>query len=296
MTREVIDAHQHLWDPTRARYDWLKPDSPLSRPFVQADIEPTFDSIGVAGAVLVQAADNREDTDLMFEAAANSPSVLGVVAWVPLDAPEQVSLQLDELVQRPHFAGVRNLFHAKEDDSWVLRTDVGAGIAEVVRRGVSLDYVTSSSDALNELLVILDRHPEARIVIDHLGKPPLAGTDAELRRWRELLAAAAEYPGVSAKISGLYFPDAWSRDDVIDRLDRVVGDAIDTMGAEHLMYGGDWPISEDFGGYQRQWDLLSRSIAFAGPDVQSDLFAGTARRVYRLGAGPGTTSPKETLS
>jgi predicted TIM-barrel fold metal-dependent hydrolase len=45
------------------------------------------------------------------------------------------------------------------------------------------------------------RAPELKIVIDHLGKPPVA--TGELEPWASQLAAAAECPNVFAKVSGL---------------------------------------------------------------------------------------------
>ena len=37
----IIDAHQHVWDLTRVRYDWLGPDhGPIHRTVTQDDPTP----------------------------------------------------------------------------------------------------------------------------------------------------------------------------------------------------------------------------------------------------------------
>ena len=64
----MIDAHVHAWDPARASYPWLEP-GPLHRRFDLDEAIPHWDAIGVDGVILVQAADNLDDTRLMIETA-----------------------------------------------------------------------------------------------------------------------------------------------------------------------------------------------------------------------------------
>src|SRR6266700_6541198 len=56
---------------------------------------------GVDRAVLVQADDSAADTEAMFEVAAAHPEIVGVVAWVPLDRPDEAGAELDRLQARP---------------------------------------------------------------------------------------------------------------------------------------------------------------------------------------------------
>lgn len=55
---------------------------------------------------------------------------------------------------------------------------------------------------LEHVTVLCERHPGLRLVIDHLAKPPIGTGDLE--PWASLLARAAEFPNVYAKLSGLY--------------------------------------------------------------------------------------------
>jgi L-fuconolactonase len=57
-----------------------------------------------------------------------------------------------------------------------------------------------------------ERLADLRIVVDHLGKPPIANGGFE--PWASLLTAAAEAPNVFAKLSGL---DAGQGDRVVRR-------------------------------------------------------------------------------
>jgi L-fuconolactonase len=146
--------------------------------------------------------------------------------------------------------------------------------------------VTADPSALAHVPTICDRHPDLRLVIDHLGKPPIRGSEAQFRSWRHLLARAAESPRVYAKVSGLYpavgDTTAWTADD----LRAVVAVALEIFGPDRLMLGSDWPVSVLAGGYGRVWGQLSRIVEELDPAERSALLGGTASAFYGL-ARPG---------
>lgn len=279
----VVDAHLHVWDPGRAAYDWLGPAmSPVDRAMRFRDARPALRGAQVTAAVLVQAADNHADTDLMLATAARNPEVVGVVAWVPLDDPDRARARLAVLRRDPHVVGVRTLLHERSDPEWILGSDAGAGLALLAEAGLTFDYPTSSPAALRHLPELAARHPTLRLVVDHLGKPPVGGGREERAEWHRLIAAAAKHPRVHAKASGLYSAsgalDAWTTDEVRP----FVEDALELFGPERLMYGGDWPISVLAGGYARTWEAVCELLAPLAPHDRAAVLGGTAARFYRL--------------
>ena len=116
----IIDAHQHVWDPALARYDWLTAESaPINRAIGFDEVRPALREAGVEATVLVQAADNDEDTDVMLRTAESNPEVVAVVAYVPLEQPERAARRLAELRRNPLVVGVRNLIHDIPDPDWL---------------------------------------------------------------------------------------------------------------------------------------------------------------------------------
>ena len=81
---DVVDAHVHVWRPERANYPWLADVPQLARPFDLDDVGDEQAALGVRQVVLVQAADNIDDTTNMLLTARAHPMVAGVVAWVPM--------------------------------------------------------------------------------------------------------------------------------------------------------------------------------------------------------------------
>jgi L-fuconolactonase len=278
----TIDAHVHVWDPTRAEYPWLGDGmGDLNRPIGLEELTPTLDRLGIDGVVLVQASDNAEDTALMIESSRRHPEVVGIVAWAPLDRPEELPEHFARLAGAGRVVGIRNLIHDREPE-WLLGPQTDRGLAELARSGYPLDFVTAGPAALAELPVLGQRHPDLDIVIDHLGKPPIGGTAEERLRWRRLLADAAANPRTHAKLSGLYSSTgdlaAWT----VDQVRPFVDDALELFGAERLMYGGDWPISVLAGGYDRSWAAMTELLAPLSATERDAILGGTAELFYAI--------------
>ena len=279
----VIDAHLHLWNTERLRYEWLQrpENAAINRTFGFEDFRSRAAAAGVDRAVLVQAGDCTADTEAMFEVAAAHPEIAGVVAWVPLDRPDEAAAELDRLRGRPGFAGIRTLIHDQPDPDWLLRPSVGDGLALLERRGIPFDVISVLPRHLSHVPVLSERYPALRMVLDHLSHPPLAGADthADPGEWRALITAAARNPLVFAKVSGLYPPDpAWTAED----LRGVVEFAFELFGPDRLMFGSDWPVAELGGGYGKMRTELSRLFGQLPPAGRDAVLGGTATRFYGL--------------
>jgi L-fuconolactonase len=277
----IIDAHQHVWDLDRAEYAWLGPEAGvLYRNFGMDDVAPEFEAAGVTGTVLVQSADDDDDTEHMFAIADAAPIVLGIVGYVPLHEPDRAAERLAELAQRPLFCGVRNLIHDRPDPHWLLRHDVDEGLSLLERAGVPFDVVGVLPEHLEAVLMISERHPDLDIVIDHLNKPPIGLADHE--PWASLMTRIAANPRVRGKVSGLYSavgdPAGWTVDAIRPIFDHV----LEAFGPDRLMYGGDWPVSLIAGGYSRVWSGIEQLLGGLDPADRDRILADTARTFYQL--------------
>lgn len=285
----IVDAHQHIWDIERNDYPWLTEDlGPIHRTIRQDEVEGDLEAAGVNATVLVQAMDSFEDTDYMLETADAFPRVAGVVGWVPLDRPSDASAALDRYTRDKRFVGVRHLIHNEDDEDWIRRSDVQGGLDLLAERGLTFDLVAVTPRHLEHATWLAERHPNLSIVIDHLGKPPIA--DEGWQPWADLLAAAGRAPNVFAKVSGLNTaagPD-WSASD----LRPYVEHAVAAFGPSRLMYGGDWPIALLAGTYSDVWretnDVLN---ALLGPDEVASILGTTAVSFYGLQVPTVQTDP-----
>jgi L-fucono-1,5-lactonase len=276
----IIDAHQHVWDLFRARYDWLGPShGPIHRTLTEDEVLPELRRCGVDGVVLVQAADNAEDTAYMRATAAQHPEVVAVVGHVPLEDPAATAEQLERWAEDPLVVGVRTLIHDLPDPDFLLRPEVRESLDLVAAAGLTFDVVAVLPRHLEHVPELAARHPDLRLVVDHLAAPPIGATDVE--PWWSQIGRAAAHPNVLAKVSGLYpVADrmAWSTDAVRPFVAR----ALEVFGADRLMYGGDWPISVLAGGYTAVWDGLAPLFAELAPHEARAVLGETAVRCYGI--------------
>jgi L-fuconolactonase len=282
----IIDSHQHFWDLELVEYPWLVPAyGPIYRSFRPDELLPQLAAVGVDRTVLVQSANSFADTDAMLAQAAVEPWIGAVIGWVPLeDAVGAASALDDRYLHHPRYRGVRHLNHDEPDPDWLIRPAVFSGLRELESRGLVFEVVAVYPLHLGHVPTLAKACPDLRIVIDHLAKPPIASRD--LAAWKRDLAAAAAYPNVFAKISGLNTAadwETWTAEDLME----PIGHAIDVFGADRLMAGSDWPVAILAGDYQRVWTETGRALTLLGvSDTQrAAILGGTAAAVYSIGDG-----------
>jgi len=284
--RPIIDAHQHFWSYGTYQTSWMEAPpyagdsalAPLRRSFAPEDLAPELQAAGVRYTVAIEAADGVAENDALLCNARSHAWMAGVVGWVPLANPIEAERALDACASEPAFVGVRHLVNVEPDPDWILRPDVLQGLQILATRGVAFDYVGILPRHLQHIPVIARKVPELRIVIDHLGKPPVAAGVFE--PWSSLLARAAQVPNVFAKVSGLDAGAAehWTAADITPYVDR----ALELFGPERLMFGSDWPVANLRGGYAKVWRETKLVLARLSPDERERILGGTAIAFYRL--------------
>jgi L-fuconolactonase len=284
--RSVIDAHQHFWSYGTYQTSWMEAppyagDSafqPLRRSFEPRDLAPELQAAGVRYTVAIEAADGLAENQALLSNARSHEWIAGVVGWVPLANPIAVERALDACAGESAFVGVRHLVNVEPDPDWILRPDVLRGLQILANRGLTFDYVGILPRHLEHVPVIARKIPDLRIVIDHLGKPPIAAGGFE--PWSSLLARAAQVPNVFAKVSGLDAGEAerWTAADITPYVDR----ALALFGPERLMFGSDWPVANLRGGYSKVWRETNLVLARLSSDERDCILGGTAIAFYRL--------------
>jgi L-fuconolactonase len=276
-----IDAHVHVWDRARNPQAWIDPATmaPIDRDFSVFDLDDTLRSVPAVGAVVVQASNStQESLDLL---GGDLPkTVLGVVGWVDLSA-ESVHADLYRLRSARHgsrLVGLRHLAHIDPDPAWLLRAEVSRALDLLGGEGVPFDLVLHPRQ-LGMAAQVVAAHPQVQFVLDHLGKPPIGSAD--LGEWTRGIADLAALPNIVAKISGLTIEGdrrSWSTEELRDPIEL----ALELFGPDRLMFGSDWPLVRLSGGYAAWLRAAVNLVGALDPDDVSEIFGGTAARIYRL--------------
>src|SRR5690242_16685294 len=170
MNGRLIDTHLHIWNLERAQYEWLKNDSSiLNRSYHLAELEGERMKAGVSEAILVQAANNLEDTDWLLETARQTPWISGVVGWLALTEPKQTDKLLKEkFIYGPYFRGVRHLIHDEKDPRWLLQDKVIDSLNMLAACELPYDVVGVLPEHIETALEVASKVPGLRLVFDHL--------------------------------------------------------------------------------------------------------------------------------
>jgi L-fuconolactonase len=273
----VIDSHHHLWTTARDDYGWLKSDDEvLYRDFGPEHLEPFIERAGIERTVLVQAAPTVGETRYLLEIAERTDWIAGVVGWVALDAAG-VERTLDELAAHPALCGVRPMIQDLPDDDWMLGDAVGAGLEALAERDLCFDALVLPRH-LSRLLVLLERHPDLRLVVDHGAKPGIR--DGHFEDWAADIARIADETSACCKISGLVTEAApgWQPRDLLP----WVAHLIECFGPERLMWGSDWPVVELAGGFDLWWAATHELLAGLNDGERAAILGATASRFYRF--------------
>lgn len=252
MATRVIDTHIHAWNLERAEYGWLKNDTTiLNQSYSVEQLSPLISKANVTQGILVQAANNFDDTDLMLEIAAKTDWIVGVVGWLPLTDPEAVVKALEEkYLYNSYFRGCRHLIHNESNARWLLQDNVMESLKVLAAHGIPYDIVGVSAEHLETAIQVAGRIPGLKMVLDHLNQPPIASKE-KFGRWGELMKEFTQYKNVHAKISGLGttvgIGNNWTKDD----LQPYVVHTLELFGADRCFCGGDWPVALLAGPYEK---------------------------------------------
>lgn len=280
MTRpSFIDAHLHLWDRSVFDYPWLKDADEL--PFsYDADSVPPVD--GRDGIVFIQAdclpEQGLAEARWAAQQLARLPGRAAVVAFAPLES-RALGEWLDELDGIDQVVGVRRLL--QDEPRELLESPlIARGLMQLAARNLSFDACVRHWQ-LADLAVLANKVPDARIILDHVGKPPVRSgwKSDETAAWRMSLGQLAALQSVSVKLSGLALEvgDGTFAPQVLPYLEA----ALELFGADRAMVGSDFPVSStppNAPSYDEWFDLVA--TLGSSPEETDAVLRGTASRVY----------------
>jgi len=272
-----IDAHQHFWRFDPVRDAWITDEmGVLRRDFLPGELEALLDAHGMGGSVAVQADQSETETALLLELAEGHPSILGVVGWVDLLAPN-LPERLEHFSGFERFRGARHIAQAEADD-FLAREEVVRGIGMLGDFGLTYDILVYPRQ-LPAALSLVERFPDQPFVVDHLAKPLIA--QGFMEPWASRMREMATHPNVWCKVSGLVTEANWARwepGDFRPYLDVV----FDAFAPDRLMFGSDWPVCLLAAEYGEVLALVEDYSGRLSPSDRVALFGGNAATFYGL--------------
>jgi len=314
----IIDPHHHLWDHPSHRYllqDLLADTGSGHRieqtvfvecgAFFRPGVAPGMEVVGeveFANGIAAMAASGR------YGPTQVAAGIVGAADLTRGAAVEEVlAAQISSGSER--FKGIRHaagwehrmltvhISHSNPPPH-LYRDQAGCreGFAVLGRMGLAFD-AWCYPPQLMDVVDLARAFPDQPIVMNHVGGPLGVECYAEerdevMRTWRAGIEALADCPNVCIKLGGLGMringfgfeksENAPSSDELVAAWRPFIEPAIELFGASRAMFESNFPVDRISGGYGNYWNAFKKIAAGASADEKADLFAGTARRFYRL--------------
>jgi L-fuconolactonase len=272
----IIDTHVHIVAPDQHRYPRkLAPDN--SSWVIDMSGETMLDLMGEAGidrAMLVQAHSAYEyDNNYVADVAMIHPehfiSVCIVDPTQP-DAPERLSYWVKDRKVR----GLR-LFPAAEREPYWLDDPSTFPLWECAAALSIPVCVCLRSRQLARLRTVIERYPQVRVALDHLGAPRL--DDGPPFKNAASLFDLVELPNVYLKFSSVNLYAA-ARDKSTPK--DFFRSLLEVFGAHRVMWGSNFPNTYDRS-LKQQLALALSELSFVPEADRQWLFADTARLFWQ---------------
>jgi len=275
----IIDSQIHAYEANTPKRPWKTvPDSPPSA--TGDEHVAAMDKLGVDGAIFVSSFSMYEyDSSYAVEVQKKHPGRLALVKPVNHEDP-QVEDVIAEWKKTPGTVGIRIRLPKekgiKHDDP---------GLDRIARAAVRHDFAVNFLcwGNIDEGTKVIDRHPDTRFVLDHLGmlqpRTPAARA-AAADPWADLpkVVALAKRKNVVIKVSGACtlskepypYPDIW----------EPLTEIFDAWGFERCLWGTDWTRAFPVVNYENavkpflETDRLSKSD-------WAMLMGGACEKAYR---------------
>src|SRR6516164_2388979 len=281
MDRPMIDSHHHFWWIARHAYAWpAAAGDRLARDFTPEDLRAELARCGIEGTVLVQVLHETDgETAEFLDISREVDFVRGVVGWLPLLDPDATAQALERLRRRGRLVGVRQLISNEPDPRWLLQAQGVGSLGLLAAAGLVFDAIPINAAQFESVLEVAERVPALKIVLNHLGRPPIPARGWE--PWATQIARAAEHRNMTIKLSiglDVVMRWHWSTEDIR----RYSEHALDLFGPERVMAASNWPVILLGASYEETWRGIASQLAGLSADDRRAVLGETAKRVYGL--------------
>ena len=280
----IVDAHVHLYDPSVIRYGWMRGKPALEGAQGPAELDAARGQVEIECLVWIEVGadpgQHQDEARWIADLAGRESRIRGIVAHAPLEHGAAAAADIERLLEHRPLKGIRRLLQDEADPAFCLRPGFIEGVRLLARHDLSFDICVYHRQ-LAAALELARRCPEVRFVLDHLGKPGVR--DGLMQPWCTQIEDLAALPNVWCKVSGLVTEAdhaSWTRDQLRPYLDHV----LQAFGSERVIFGSDWPVSEQTHRYATWVEIVDHALRGASDAERRRLFHDNALAFYRLDA------------
>jgi L-fuconolactonase len=272
----IIDSQIHAYEANTPKRPWRSvPNWPPSA--TGEEQVAAMDKLGIDGAIFISAFSiYGYDASYAVEVQRKHPGRFALVKPVDPDDPAVLET-IAEWKKQPGAVGIR-VITTKEPG----RNPSDKGLDRVLREAVRHDFPVNILcwGNLERGTALIDRHPDTRFIIDHLGILQPRTPPAPAQPWADLpkVLELARRKNAVIKVSGACtlsqkpypFPDIW------DPLARL----FDAWGFERCLWGTDWTRAFAVVNYEQAVEPFRKTDRLTDTE-RAMLMGGACAKAYR---------------
>ena len=269
---KIIDPHLHLFNLQQGDYAWIKPQNPpfwsdkhlINKSFVEADtlLQPPNQ---LAGFVHIEAGfDNQQPWREIDWLEQHCTLTFKSVAFADITA-STFGEHIDQLKQRKSVVGIRHILDEQAEEI-LSSTLIHPHFTLLAQAEFSFDAQLALTDdpAVEQLVVLANKHKTVRIIINHGGWPPAHNDNSGSEMWTQNLKKLAKSENIAIKLSGWEMSNrAWKP----QQINNVILDCITILGDTRVMLASNFPLCLFTMSYADLWNTYA-----ALPNVSSQCF------------------------
>jgi L-fuconolactonase len=279
----IIDTHMHLFDTRRPQgVPWPdKKDTILYKPALPDRYHKIAAPLGITGAIEIEASPLLEDNQWVLDQQVKDTIFVGTVGDLEPGKPD-FRKHLERFHRNSLFLGIRygNIWDRNLGRE-LSKSEFVDDLKSLANFGLELDTADPDPALISAVVLLTDKVPNLRVVIDHLPQLDPPAASSALRAYQADLRELGKRPQVYVKISEVlrrvngrvpqdlkfYKP----------RLDELWG----IFGEDRLMFGSDWPNSDIWSPYSQMLSLVRQYVSAKGPAVMEKFFWKNSLAAYR---------------
>jgi predicted TIM-barrel fold metal-dependent hydrolase len=278
----AVDAHTHFYDPTRPEgIPWPgKNDKLLYRKALPEHFLAVARPCGVTQTVVVEASPRVEDNQWLLDLAAKEPSIVGVVGHLT-PGEEAFRDHVKRFAKDARFRGIRILWNELRKGLEQPRYE--DDLKRLLDNDLQLD-VNGGPDMPPVVARLAERLPKLRIVINHVANVTIDGKEVK-PDWLAGIQQAAKHPNVWCKVSALVDGTRKNNGTAPTKVDfyRPVLDAVwSAFGADRLIYGSNWPVSDNYATYAALHGIVAEYFRSKGEAAADKFFRKNTQAAYKF--------------
>jgi predicted TIM-barrel fold metal-dependent hydrolase len=255
----IVDTQVHIWAANTRDRPWgegMENRAHLPEPLTHPKLLTLMDEAGIDCAVLVPPSLDGDRNDLCLAAAHEHPDRFAVMGRLFLNR-SSARAKLQEMKHQKGMLGVRLTFH--RDDDRPLLTNGAADWFWPEAERLQMPVMVHAPERLPVIGEIAARHPDLKLIIDHMGFARET-MDAEAHAGADRILALARYPNVSVKVSALpcYSTEPYPFRNLHAPLKRV----IEGFGVKRSFWGSDYSRLPSSCSYRQAVTMFTEELDF----------------------------------